>query len=679
VDPARPNGFWSRAALAVREPAAALALFTTGALFYLGPPMHWRLAGSLGPDQGDPLLYVYLLKWFARGLASGFAGYWDPPFFHPLEGVLAFSDHLIGPGVAFAALRALGLPALAAYNLLYASQFVAAGLALWWVLRRLGVSFAAAALGGWFFAFGHFRWDEGSHFNVLLIAALPLVLWSFDRLLEAPSARRAALFLACYLVHLSGGTYLAYLVHVPLAILAMARARALLALVRIEPRRLVPLVAAAALAALPLAFLYLGYSTRTQELRAERDLRELRESSSVLASFVTASRNSSLDRLAPWSPAPNGRGALFPGFTVGLLAATSLVAGWRRLRRPIVRRSPVALAAACLGATLVLFALIAADRFTLGAGQLWGLDLHGYRVPVGIAFVGAALLWAAQRSLRAGPLAAWERLDPRARGILASSAIAFLLCLPAFYWLLWSALPAMRGTRVSHRFFAFAAVGIALLAARGFDLLQRSTTRRAIRALLAVALGAAVILECAPRLRAWAPLADEESFPAYAHVLAETPDVAAYLQLPIFGDWRDLRTMYFGTNHWRPLVNGSTSFEPRHYGQLVRDCSGLEPGCLDFLRRYGVSHVVLVEPERDRARLRQADAEARFWRAQSAVRRELAKGVLLEVHADASSRVYRLLPMRETSEPEVPGEAISGSPPAIEAEAPPAIAPAPAR
>jgi hypothetical protein len=80
--------------------------------------MGWRLANRLGPDQGDPIFYVYLLKWVAHRLPEGLAGLWNPPFFHPMPGVLALSDHLLGPGVAFAALRAAGLPALAAYNLL---------------------------------------------------------------------------------------------------------------------------------------------------------------------------------------------------------------------------------------------------------------------------------------------------------------------------------------------------------------------------------------------------------------------------------------------------------------------------------------------------------------------------------------------------------------------------------
>ncbi|HLF55318.1 MAG TPA: hypothetical protein VI942_00590, partial [Thermoanaerobaculia bacterium] len=166
-----------------REVAAAFLLFAAGTAFYLGPALSWRLAGQLGPDHGDPVFYVYLLKWIASRLPHGLAGLWDPPFFYPLPGVLALSDHFLGPGIAFAILRAAGLPALAASNLLYASAFLFAGLSSWWVLRRSGLSWLGAAFGGWFFAFGHFRWDEQSHFNVLRIAWIPLVLWTFDRLL----------------------------------------------------------------------------------------------------------------------------------------------------------------------------------------------------------------------------------------------------------------------------------------------------------------------------------------------------------------------------------------------------------------------------------------------------------------------------------------------------------------
>src|SRR6202035_3487957 len=84
----------------------------------------------------------------------GFAGFWNAPFFYPARDVLAYSDHLLGPGLAAAASPALvpaGLPRwVPAYNLLLWSSFAATGLAACFVLRRGGLGWAAAcaARGG---------------------------------------------------------------------------------------------------------------------------------------------------------------------------------------------------------------------------------------------------------------------------------------------------------------------------------------------------------------------------------------------------------------------------------------------------------------------------------------------------------------------------------------------------
>jgi hypothetical protein len=624
-----------------------LALFVVlgGACLYLGPAMGWSLSDALGPDQGDPLLYVYLVKWLGRALADPAVSFWDAPFYHPLPGVIAFSDHLLGPGLLVAMLRAGGASALAAYNLLYFGQFVAAGLAAWWVIRRCDVSFTGALVGAWFFAFGHFRWDEQSHFNVLLIATIPLVLWTFDRLLAVPSAARAAAFVLVYAAHLSGGVYLAYLVHVPLALLMLNRFAALRDHLRSGARKVPPLAAAAAAAALLLSPLYVGYASRSAELGAERRLRDLRPHSSTLASFVSASSGSPLEREVGWLPRNAGRGALFPGFAVGLCAAAGGIAGWRRYRRPLARRSTAWTVAGACGALLAALALVAADRFTVTGERLWlGVDLHGYRGPLLAFALGGGFWLAAQRALRDGPVARWRDVDAGQRGLLLTSAVTLLLCLPAFYWLLWSALPGMRGTRVSHRFFAFAALGIALLAGKGFDRLRERLGARSAKMAIGIVVVLATVLESSPALRPWTPLAEEDDLPDYVHYLARADDVTAYLQLPIYGDWRDLRTMYLQTPHWRPLVNGSSSFVPPRYEWLAEECTELTRACWAELREAGVSHLVLaLEADPDWTRFQKVDADRRLRRGQRAVRRRVAAGSLVEVYRGATGRVFRFV------------------------------------
>src|SRR5205807_4476776 len=92
--------------------AAAFAGYALLAALYLRPI--WRVLGThLAAGLGDPLFNLYILKWVAHEAHLGFAGFWDAPFFYPAHDVLAYSDHLLGPGLAAAAFTALvpdGMP-----------------------------------------------------------------------------------------------------------------------------------------------------------------------------------------------------------------------------------------------------------------------------------------------------------------------------------------------------------------------------------------------------------------------------------------------------------------------------------------------------------------------------------------------------------------------------------------
>jgi hypothetical protein len=581
----------------VREFLAAGAIFALGTALYLGPAMGWKLRDVLGPDQGDPLLYVYLLKWFAARLPHAFAGYWNPPFYFPLAGVLAYSDLLVGPGVAFALLRATGMPALATYNLLYLGTFAFAGLAAWWVLRRSGISWIGAALGGWFFAFGQFRWSDQSHFNLLRIGWIPVVLYSFDRLIAKPGRRRALAFLLCYLGQLAGGTYYAYLIHFPLAALVGNRWRELRATLR-DPKRL-RVLAATALGAVALGFaIYGGYLPRVAFLGAARTLREIREHSPDLRAFAAVSYGSPLTRWIPFLPTEAGRGSLFPGFVLLALTAWTLASGWRRYgARPTAltaRRAWVAQGVSAIGAALVVVALLAEDSVTLAGVRRWrGFATHDYRGPLLVAALGAAAIVSSQKWRRDGTFVHWREIPAWPRGLLLAGTTSLALCLPMVFWLFWSTFPGMSGLRISSRLFPVVALAIGAAAGRGLDLIRERMPSSALRRSIATILCAAAALEQSTHVRPWEPLPDEPAFPAYARFLATSHDVTAYAQLPMYGDWRDLRSMYFGTLHWKPLVNGSTSFFPPGREALARDCQLSLANCLEKLSDWRVSHLVI--------------------------------------------------------------------------------------
>ena len=134
---------------------------------------------------------------------------------------MTLSDHVIGPAIQASLLHRLGVNEVGGYNFLFLGSFVLCGLTTTWVLRRAGIGLPAAILAGIMFAFSPYRSDQRAHLQVLLMQWIPLMLWLWHRLLEETTPRRAAAFAIVYALHVTGGMYLAYLVHFALAILLL--------------------------------------------------------------------------------------------------------------------------------------------------------------------------------------------------------------------------------------------------------------------------------------------------------------------------------------------------------------------------------------------------------------------------------------------------------------------------
>ena len=578
------------------EHALAFAFFSALSLAYLRPI--WRLfASHLAPDLGDPLFNLVLLKWGARKLSTGFAGFWDAPFFFPATGVTAFSDHLLGPAGVAALLGRFGVPPVAAYNLLFLGSFVLSGWTTYWVLRRMGRSGIAAVLGGMAFAFAPFRWDQGSHLQVLLAQWIPLVLWHFDRLLEEATWRRAGLFLFFYALHVTGGTYLAYMIHLPLLALLVNRRATLLE--RWNRARALVLGATAAAALLLLGSVFAPYWRAAGQGHERREF-EVRQFGASLASLATPSAsNLYASRFRPqWRRQEN---ALFPGFLPAALAAVALVAGFRRLRRkpepPIARTKRRWLS--LLSALALLAFLLAELRTWLytpavrASGVGWSTPPY---VTTGAIFALALIGWAVLYRRAAGgwPLALAE-LSPWERGLLSSGALAALLAFPIVFVPAMRFVPGLSGMRVASRFFVFVSFALAALAARGFELVRDRLASAGARRAWAAAAIALLALELAPFPLTWNPVLAEDRFPPVYRFLAQAPDVRAILELPIGEPLDDLPYLYFGTLHGKPMVNGYSGFVPPENASFRADCCHPvpDPEQLARLAAWGVTHVVV--------------------------------------------------------------------------------------
>jgi hypothetical protein len=651
---------WREAAASL----AALAAFHLAAAACLRPI--WRVwRGEMVPSDGDPIFCLYLLKWVGHEAGRRFAGFWDPPFFHPARGVLAYSDHLFGPGLVATAWNALVPGWVGAYNVLLLSSFALSGWTLAWVLRRSGRSWPAAFAGGLIYAFCPFRWDELPHIQVLFMAAIPLVLWSFDRLLAAPSWARGAAFLAAYAVHLSGGSYLAGMIQFPLLVLAVNRAPELWRRRQELGRRgwaVLALTAAAAAGLLGATFWEYWRIQAQEHLAWETGAQ--REWGATLLSYLQPGR---FNLLGPLWPASVDRpeNSLFPGLTAVALCIAGL---WARRRRagvagadqvsdpgagvtggPPARPAWWILPTAAAAAGFILSDLVTL-RVTHHLGGSVGRGLpagssHLAMLLAGVGLPAAAVLWRRRQGRWPG---AWVRaLAPWPRGVLLAGMATALLALPLLYLPLARLVPGLDGMRVPARFQAFTMLSVAVAAAAGLDALTRRLrmaggrgARRRAAIVAAVALAGAAI-EAVPRPLDWGAVPEETDFPAVYGWLGEQPDVRALLELPIpaanwplAGVYRTVDGMYFSTARWRPLVNGYSAHTPAYFRFLQTILAGALPDdwTLRSLARHGVSHILVHMASLSGRERRGLNA----WPAVGEGRVEL-------VYAGAGDRVYRLV------------------------------------
>ncbi|HYX25370.1 MAG TPA: hypothetical protein VFC23_14540 [Thermoanaerobaculia bacterium] len=512
-------------------------LYTALTLAYLWPlPRLWQ--DHIGPGLGDPLFNLYVLKWGVHQIRLGLPDVWNANLFYPTRGALAFSDHLLGPAAQLALFELVIPNAIAGYNFLFLSSYVASALATCWVLRRSGLSWVAAGLGGWMFAWSPFRVIHTTHLQVLIAQWIPLTLWFWDRLLTRRTAKNALLFLLFYLLNLSGGCYLAYMIHFPLAAILASRAleqkRELISL-----RSLRVLVPVALVAGVAVAALFLPYARVAREQGLSRGRGEIEEFGATPASYFSPA----FDNFYFHEPTRD-----FLGRVLGPERAE----------------------------------LFFRPENALFAGFL----------PTIFFCVGAVAAWRGRRRQGDPPRDVW------ARGLALSGLVCFALSLIVVYRPLMHVIPGLSGMRVPARFYAFVSVSLVYFAARGVDLLTSRLPGPRVRAAVAAGLAVALAVELHPGPIDWQPLPREEELPAVYTWIRNEPTVRSLIELPFAWDVRENQYLYASTVHWKPIANGSSAYAPRSHQRLSARIH-LLPGVLgfDLLRTLGISHLVVhVEP-----------------------------------------------------------------------------------
>jgi hypothetical protein len=170
------------------EAAAVVALF----LALTAVMLHRQvLALHRVPDLGDPLFSIWRLSWVAHQLPADPLRLFDGNMFYPELRTLAYSDAMLATALLAAPFLWLGCPQVVVYNLVLLLSFVASGVAMYALVRRLTGDRWAAVVAGIAFAFYSFRFEHYSHLELQVTFWMPLALLMLHRTVESGRARDA--------------------------------------------------------------------------------------------------------------------------------------------------------------------------------------------------------------------------------------------------------------------------------------------------------------------------------------------------------------------------------------------------------------------------------------------------------------------------------------------------------
>jgi hypothetical protein len=173
-------------------------------------PLPLHLANRFTHDPGDPLLVTYLIWWNAQAVPLT-AAWWNAPFYWPLPGALALTEHFAGLALVTTPLQMLGASPLLAYNLVLIASTWWAGLATHALVRRLAGSALAAYCAGIAFAYAPYRVSQLGHLQLYACWWLPVTLLALHAYYEERRARWLAVAGVSWLLQgLTNGYFLLF-------------------------------------------------------------------------------------------------------------------------------------------------------------------------------------------------------------------------------------------------------------------------------------------------------------------------------------------------------------------------------------------------------------------------------------------------------------------------------------
>jgi uncharacterized protein DUF4214 len=594
----------------IREVAVGLTFVV------LSIAMTWPLArltstAIFGP--ADPLLNAWILNWDFIATFHHPLQLFQAPVFFPAKYALAFTENSYGVALWTFPFFLFGASAITAHSIAMILGFAFCGYGAYTLGRMITGSVAAGFIAGVFFAFVPYRFHHLSHVTYVWAGWLPLLLASLIHYVRHPSGKRAALFGAVFFMN--GLTCLHWFTFGSLAIVLTSVLAALLLHRTSDFRFFARLAVAIAVAGTLLLPFLLPYWQAGRLYGLRRSYAETMGYSATWRDWFRAPRENKLYGSLTPAEAYQDEHPLFPGFAILALAGCALISergatGGRRIRWLL----------GTLDILIVLSAVIVALSIAHGSvdletGRLRLLAVDGSSDPTMIL----AILLLIRLSIRRPR----GRSRDDARFLYVACALLWIVLgivgslglHTAFHTFLFDHFRAFQGIRVPARWSMIAYVGLAGLGAIGAQTLLEKRIRW--RASLTVGICAVLLVEGRAAPISWY-LVSPDPPPVYRW-LAQVPIRGAVLELPMRQIFSEYWYLLGATIHHRPLINGTSGFDPPGFSQLV-DLTHRDPigdDLLPILERRGCSLIVVHVDEIYGA------APVREW-----LRREIGRGRL---------------------------------------------------
>ncbi|HJR60807.1 MAG TPA: hypothetical protein VJ813_15460 [Vicinamibacterales bacterium] len=639
-----PGGELGRAA---RAGAIYLAL-----TLVLAWPLVRHPASSAMPGDPDTDLFMWTLAWNTHALTTDPLSVFDANIYFPHRRTLAFSENLLG-STLFAApvLWTTGDPLLA-LNVVALFSIALSGVGAYVLARRLGLGVAGAVVCGLVFAFSPARFFRLGQIHLATIHWVPFCLAFLHAYLDAGRRRDLHFAIAFFsLQALTSGHGAVFLVTATACLLAY---RLLFGEPIAPVRRMKDVGLTGALLAAPALLVVVPYRYVQNEFGLKRSLDGWETPASSFLSPLTP-LHTNVFAWAGISFDEPPSAYLFPGLLAVILALVACLPHRDRLpaaaAAPADRRWPRlagAISLLAVASSVVALYIHIEGPIRMRAG---GTLLFSARDPLRPWIVAAAAAGARLLLLRRVPLdiaekrrhllAVWRRhSDVRRRDARTFYALLTLLCIllaagpPIGLWPLVYDLPGFNFLRVPSRFMLLAVLGLAVLAAIGFERLTSRAGGRG-RAIAAVFAGGVLVAECFTM-----PLPGHRPYsvviPGADRWLATQPAPLVIAELPSdhHNERRQSTYMLHSMAHWQKTVHGHSGIRTPLHRDLYEKLRGFPSAAsLDALTALGVTHIVIHPGMYDPQDWARASAGLPAFRHR-----------LSQVYDDGEGQVYLLRP-----------------------------------